>query len=91
MFQKVSQTYSRFDALDTLVVTKHSVRMPVGLGKHAIKISGRPLSVVAHLKTSIVEVNAEENCLAHALVISIAKVENDPDLKAYRKGKKIVK
>jgi len=44
---------------------------------------------MAHLKTSIVEVKAEENCLAHALVISIAKVENDPDYKAYRQGRKI--
>jgi len=61
------------------VVTVHSVRMPVGFGKHAIKSRGRPLSVMAHPKTSIVEVNAEENCLAHALVISITKVENDPD------------
>jgi len=42
---------------------------------------------MAHLKTSIVEVKAEENCLAYALVISIAKVENDPDYKAYRQGR----
>jgi len=44
---------------------------------------------MAHLKTSIVEVKAEENCLAHALVISIAKMDNDPDYKANRKGRKI--
>ena len=30
----------------------------------------RSLSLLAHLKRSIVEVNAEENCLAHALVIA---------------------
>jgi len=30
---------------------------------------------MVHLKTSIVEVKAEENSLAHALVISIAKVD----------------
>ena len=35
------------------------------------------------------EVKAEENCLAHALIISIAKVENDPDYKAYRQGRNI--
>jgi len=29
--------------------------------------------------------------LAHALIISIAKVENDPVYKAYRQGRKIVK
>jgi hypothetical protein len=43
---------------------------------------------MAHLKKSIVEVKAEENCLAHALVIAMAKVKNDPDYKAYRKGRK---
>ena len=89
VFEKLSQSNSRFDALDTLFVTVHSVRMPVSLGKRANKNRGRPFSVMAHLKTSIVEVKAEENCLAHALVISIAKVENDPDYKAYRQGRKI--
>jgi len=44
---------------------------------------------MAHLKTRIVEVKAEETCLAHALIISIAKVENDPDYKAYQQGRKI--
>jgi len=86
VYEKVSRSNSRFDALYTLVVTMHSVRMPVGFGKSAIKGRGRPLSVMAHLKTSIVEVKAEENCLAYVLVISIAKVENDPDYKAYRQG-----
>jgi len=50
---------------------------------------GRPLSVMAHLKRSIVEMKAEENCLAHALVIAIAKVDNDPNYKAHSQGRKI--
>jgi len=53
------------------------------------KNRGRPFSVMAHLKTSIGEVKAQENCLAHSLVISIAKVENDSDYKTYRQGRKI--
>ena len=32
---------------------------------------------------------ATEDCLAHELIIAIAKLENDPDYKAYRKGRKI--
>jgi len=36
-----------------------------------------------------VEVKTAENCPAHAIIIEIAKVENDPDYKAYRKGRKI--
>jgi hypothetical protein len=31
----------------------------------------------------------KKNCLAHALVIAIAKLTNDPNYKAYRKGRKI--
>jgi len=61
LFEKVSQSSSSFNALDTLVVTVHSVRMPVGLGKNVLKSSGRPLSVMVHLKRCIVEVKAEEN------------------------------
>ena len=32
---------------------------------------------------------ATDNCLAYAIIIAIAKVENGPDYKAYRKGGKI--
>jgi len=53
--------------------------MPVGFGNHAIKSMGRPLSVMAHLRHSIVEVKAEENCLAYALIIAISRVDNDPN------------
>jgi len=76
VFEKVSQSNDRFNALDTLVVTVHSVTIPVGYGKHTIKSMGRPLSVMPHLKKSIVEVKAEENCLGHASIIAIARVDN---------------
>jgi len=48
VFEKVSQTNSRFNALDTVVVNVHSVKMPVGFG--GIKTMGRSASVLAHLK-----------------------------------------
>ena len=89
VFEKVSQSNARYNALDTLVVTVHSVKMPVGYGKHAIKCMGRPLSVMSHLKRSIVEMQAEENILVHALLIAIAKVDNDANYTAYRKVRKI--
>jgi len=89
VFEKVSQSNSRFNALDTLVVTVHSVRMSVGFGKIVLKSRGRPLSVMAHLKRILVEVKAEENCLAHALIIAIARVDKDPNYDAIRKGRKI--
>jgi len=87
VFEKVSQSNARFNVLDTLVVTVHSFRMPVGYGKHTIKSMGIPL--MADLKSSIVEVKAEENCLAHALIIAIEKVDNDANYTAYREGRKI--
>jgi hypothetical protein len=34
------------------------------------KSKGCPLSVMAHLKRSFVEVKALENCLAHAIIIA---------------------
>ena len=63
--------------------------MPGGFGKRGRKSMGRPLSTMAHLKQSIVEVKTEETCLAHALVIAVAKVENDPNYKVDRQGRKI--
>ena len=43
---------------------------------------------MAQLKRSIVEVKAEDNCLAHAIIIAIAKVKNDQNYKTYQ-GRKI--
>jgi len=89
VFEKVSLPNSRFNALDTLVVNVHSVRMPVGFGKRAIKSKFRPLSVMAQFKISVVEVKAEDKSLAKALIIAIAKVENDPNYVAYRQCRKL--
>ena len=88
VWEKVTQSNSRFNALDTLVLQVHSVKMPVGFGR-AVKTRGRPLFVLAHLKRSIVEVKSETNCLAHAILISIAKITNDPNYTTYRKGRKL--
>jgi hypothetical protein len=86
VFEKVVQSNARFNALDKLVITVHSVGMAAGFG--GIKTKGRSLSVMAHLKTSIVEVKSENNCLALALIIAIAKVTNDSNYKAYIQGRK---
>jgi hypothetical protein len=44
---------------------------------------------MADLKGSVVEVKAEKSCLAHALIIAIAKLNNDPNYESYRRGNKI--
>ena len=91
VFEKVTQSNVRFNALDTLTVVVHSVRIPIvsGLGGDGIKKMGRAISVIAHLKKSIVRVQNETNCLAHALIIAIAKQNNDPSYASYRKRRKI--
>ena len=81
MFDKVSQSNARFKGTDTLIVTVHSVTMPVGFGGDGMKRKVRPLATMAHLKRSIVEVRPEENRLAHSLVIAIARLNNDRDYK----------
>ena len=65
-WEKVIHSNSRFNALDKLFLEIHSFRMPVGFDR-GIKTRGRPLDVVAHLKKSIVRVESETDCLAHAL------------------------
>jgi len=49
VWQKVTQSNSRFNVLDKLVLEVHSVKMPVGFGR-AMKNKGRHLDVLAHLK-----------------------------------------
>jgi hypothetical protein len=66
----------------------HSIKMPIGNGG-GIPNKGRPLQTAVHLKHSIIEVKAENNCLARVLVIAVAKLTNDPDYKAYRKERKM--
>jgi hypothetical protein len=61
--------------------------MPAGFGKAQMS-KGRPLSVMVHLKPSIVEVKVKKNSLAHALVIAMARVTNDPNYQSYRNGYK---
>jgi len=76
---EVAQSNARYNALDTLVMTIHSVKMSIGHGGNGIATKGRPLEIMVRLKRSIVQVKAENNCLAHALVIAKAKVDGDPN------------
>jgi len=49
VFEKVAQSNARFNALDKLVMTVHSVRMSIGHGG-GIVTKGRPLELMARLK-----------------------------------------
>jgi hypothetical protein len=69
-----------------MVVVIQSVKKPVGFGKTAARSMGRPLSVMTHVETSIIEVKAESDCLTHALIIAIARLTKDPNYNSYRRG-----
>jgi hypothetical protein len=58
VFEKVTLSKARFQALDTITFHVHSLKMPVGFEK-AKTSKRRPRSVMAHLRKSIVEVKAE--------------------------------
>jgi len=47
---EVAQLNARFNALDKLVVTVYSVRMPIGHGGDGIATKGRPLEIMVRLK-----------------------------------------
>jgi hypothetical protein len=63
--------------------------MPIGNGGDGIEAKSRTVANMAHLKKRIVQFKAENNFLAYALVIAIAKLTNDPDYKAFIHGRKI--
>jgi hypothetical protein len=50
VFGKVVQSNARFNALDKLVLTVHSVKMPIGNGGAGITAKGRPLETMAYFK-----------------------------------------
>jgi hypothetical protein len=54
----------------------------LGFGEVGIKRKGRPFVTMVQLNRGIVEVGGEENCLAHALIIAMARLNNDPNYKA---------
>ena len=89
LFEKVAQSNARFNAMDRLVIVVHSVKMSVEFCRTALRTEGRQLANLAHLKCSIIEVRAEHNCLAHALLIAIARIDGHPNYQSFRNGNKI--
>ena len=89
VLEKVAQSHARFNALDKLVMTVHSVKMPIGHGCAGIATKSRPFDIMVHLKKSILQVRAKSNCLAQALFIAKSKVDDDPNYNSYRRGCKI--
>jgi hypothetical protein len=62
VFEKVAQSNARFNALDKLVLSVPSVKMPIEFGGESVTSKCRTLQAMAHLKRNIVVVKAKENC-----------------------------
>ena len=90
VFSKVAQSNARYNAMDRLIVVVQSVKMPVDFGRKSIRSKGRPLHEMVHVKRSIIEVKSKTNCLAHALIIAIARLTNDRKYKSYRQGRRTI-
>ena len=76
---KVVQTNARFRLSDRLEVHLDHVRMPAVNRRE--KTKGRSLDVISAIKKSIVVVKAGFLCLAHTLIIAMARVNGDPNYK----------
>jgi len=64
--------------------------MPVGFGRKSIKSKGQPLPEMVHVKRSIIEFKSKTNCLAHPLIIAIARLTNYRKYKSYRQGRRTI-
>ena len=81
VLSKVIQNNARVGLTDRLEVHLDHIRIPIVNGKLAEKTKGRSLDVLRGIKKSIVAVKAAFLCLAHALIIAIAKVKGDPQVR----------
>jgi hypothetical protein len=81
---KIIQSNARFALTDRLEVHLDHVRMPAGNGRE--KTKRRSLNVLSAFKKSIV-VKASFLCLAHELVIAMARVNNDSKYVSYKNGR----
>ena len=81
---KVFQSNDRFGQIDRLAVHLDHVRMSAGKGRE--KMKRRSLDLLSATKRSIVVVKAALLCLAHVLIIAMARVNDDPKYKSYKNG-----
>jgi hypothetical protein len=80
----VIQSNARFGLSDRLEVRLDNVMMPAGNGREQKK--GRPLYNLSAIKNCIGVVKAIFQCLAHALVTAMVRIDGDPKYASYRTG-----
>ena len=71
---------------DQLEVHLDQVRMPAGNGRMDKKTKGMSLDVMNAIKNSIVVLKTAFLCMAHAIIIAMARINGDPMDGLYRDG-----
>ena len=85
--ERVIQSNQEFRLNDTVTIDINHVKTPEGRGKSKLKRT--TLNIRDHLKEkkSVICINnTDDFCLARALVVSIARIENDPKYSHIRKS-----
>ena len=77
--ERVIQSNQEFRLNDTLTIDIIHVVAPQGSGKNRVKRTTLNIREYLKKKKSIISINNTDNlCLAHALAVSIARIEKDP-------------
>ena len=87
--ERVIQSNQEFRLNDTVTIDINHVKTPEGRGKNGLKRT--TLNIRDHLKEkkSIIRINnTDDFCLARALAVSIARIENDPKYNQIKQSNK---
>ena len=89
--ERVIQSNQDFRLNDTVSVDIIHVVAPQGSGKSKVKRTVVNIREYLKKKKSIITINNDDNlCLARALVVAVAKIENDPKFDQIRKSNRDV-
>ena len=84
--EKVVQSNEEFRLNDTVNIDVIRVEMPQGSGRSRLKRDIVNIRDYLRKKGSVITINNRDNlCLARALVVSIARIENDPRFASIRR------
>ena len=89
--ERVIQSNQEFRLNDTVTVDIIHVETPQGSGKSKVKRTTLNIREYLKKKGSIITINNNDNlCLARALVVAVAKIENDPKYQQIKRSNRPV-
>ena len=86
--ERVVQSNEEFRLNDTVTIDLIHVEMPQGRGKSKVKRTTYDIREYLKQKKSIISINNKDDfCLARALAVAIARIENDPQYNQIRNSR----